>query len=330
MAVVQQSLTYVIPLGLQYSLLEHVCEILNSYGNSKFPHSSPHIVLNGTHNGYDKFPGHLPISFGSVVQSRENDIVPQTGIVVGITSNSTGSQKVYFPSYDGQQGATILHRKASELTVITSYPREWSFVSQVIPIRGPVSTSCHPSLVPSSPITQPILNPLFIPPPSLSSLRSSLSTTSILRSSSPIPIPFPTQFLSLPLPSSTSSIPTPLLSSSLPTPLDSHSPPSSPLVLSPPISSTVHSPAIIPISPILPSPLPLPIIPLPSLPLPIIPTPTSPIIPTPPSLSLPIIHTPSLLPFSISSSTSNTSFSKYQKTSSILNCYFFFYPSSLS
>lgn len=283
MAVVEQSLPYVLPLGLQFSLLEHVCEILNSYGNSKFPTSSPHIILNSTHNGYDKFPGHLPIPFGSIVQSRENDIVPQTGVVVGITSNSTGSHKVYFPSYDGQKGATILHRKASELTVINNYPREWNFVAQVIPIRGPVRQSCTSSLIPPPPISQSILNPLLIPTPPL----SSLSVSPILGSSTPLPlVPIPLPFQPLPLSTSSVSphIPSSIPLSSLTThSLASPSLPSTPLVISPP--------AILSIPSSLSSSLPLSIISdLPSLPLSIIPQ------PIPLHLPLSIIPIPSSLP----------------------------------
>jgi hypothetical protein len=265
MAVVTQSLTFVLPLGLQYSLLEHVCDLLNSYGNSKFPHSSPHIILNGTHNGYDKFPGHLPISFGSVVQSRESDIVPQTGLVVGVTPNSSGSHKVYFPCYDGQKGATILHRRVSELTVIYNYPREWHLVPQVIPLRGPVRASCLPSLVPSSPVSQPILNPLLVPSPLLTSLSSPLPPPisiplalhpSLLSPSISTPPPIPLS----PIISSSFLPPPPLQSLPLVTSLPPSPFPSPPIsVLSPPTLPPISLPLI---------PIPLPVIPHPLIPLP--------------------------------------------------------------
>jgi hypothetical protein len=102
--------------------------------------------------------------------------VPQTGIMVGVTSNSTGSQKVYFPSYDNQKGASILHRKASELTVIRNCPREWNLTAQINPIHGPVSTLSQPLLVPLEPISQPVLNPVMVPSshPFLSSSAPSL------------------------------------------------------------------------------------------------------------------------------------------------------------
>jgi hypothetical protein len=286
MHVVEQSLGYVLPLGLQYSLLEHVSDILNSYCNSKFPSSSPHIVMNGTHNGYDKFPGHLPICFGTFVQSRESAIVPQTGIVVGVTSNSAGSQKVYFPSYDNQKGASILHRKASELTKILNCPREWNLVAQVIPVRGAATSSFQPSLVPLEPISQPVLNPIVVLSPLLPSqplpLSSSLSFPLPLV---PIPLPSlpltalanpalpPSIFIPPPPLSSIHTFPSPSTPSQtpqLPTitintsslPLPPLPPPSitpviiSPHIISPPLSSSAL--LTLPIS------LPLPLVPLPS------------------------------------------------------------------
>ena len=277
MKVVEQSLIYVLPLGLQNSLLEHVCELLNSYDNLQFSYSSPHIILNGTHNGYNKFPGHLPISFGSIVQSRESDIVPQTGIVVGITGNSAGSQKVYFPSFNGQKGATILQRKASELTVIHTYPSEWKLVSQVIPIRGPVTVSCIPTFVSPPSVSQPILNPILLPPILPSLIPSSIPIPSRLHppSSPPlVPIPLPPPFLSPPILPPILLSPLPLLpSSSISSPVHPstiHLPP-------PPISSLPVGTSFIPcanipdsasstfppsITPIIPSPVLLPTIPI--------------------------------------------------------------------
>jgi hypothetical protein len=193
MGVVRQSLEYELPLGLEFTLLEHVCDILNSSGNSKFPHSSPHIIVDGRHNTYGKFPGHLPIPFGRIVQSRESTIVPQTGIVVGVTSNSTASQKVYCPSYDHQKGATILHRRVTELTVIKCFPREWGLVAQIIPPRGPVS-----EFVPEErlPVEQPVLNPLsaLIPLPLSVPHDSNISVSTPLI---PVPLPIPDIYLFL-------------------------------------------------------------------------------------------------------------------------------------
>jgi hypothetical protein len=321
MHVVEQSLSYVLPLGLQFTLLEHVCDVLNSYGNSKFPSSSPHIVMNGTHNGYDKFPGNLPICFGSFVQSRESIIVPQTGIVVGVTSNSAGSQKVYFPSYNHQKGASILHRKASELTVIRNCPREWNLVPQVIPLRGPASATNQPLLVPLEPVSQPLLNPnspllsssspplpplvplpifppslpltsmvdpvvipsIFIPPPPLSSPQSSISPHSTLSTSTPDSLLLSS---TIPLPLL---IPIPLpppIRVYLPPPIISSSssfPSSSSLCPSPPPSLITPSPIILPPESL--SLLPPPVPPLSSFSLPV---PGNITLHPPPTLSSPI------------------------------------------
>jgi hypothetical protein len=53
--VFRSALPFELPAGVDYSLLTHVCDVLNDYGNSKFPHSSA------------RFPGKLPIKFGSIV-----------------------------------------------------------------------------------------------------------------------------------------------------------------------------------------------------------------------------------------------------------------------
>jgi hypothetical protein len=207
-----------------------VCDILNSSGNSKFPNSSPHFVVDGSHSAYEKFSGNLPISFGTIVQSRESNIVPQTSIVVFVTSNSTASQKVYYPSFDHQKGATILHRRVTELTVIKCFPREWGLNAQIIPLRGPISEFVP---VERLPVEQPILNPLSTPIPS------------------PLPrVPTPLIF-----------IPPPHLSLSSPTPqqLVTSSPMSpEPLVSSLPSTPPCTSPVVSPLLPSLPSPAPTP------------------------------------------------------------------------
>ena len=119
MAVIIDSLPYVLPPSLLFSLLQFTCTILNNHPNSNFPFSAPHIIVHGTHNGHSNFPNHIPLPCGTIVRSIEHPgLEPQTGIVVGITKISVGSHQIYYPSFNSQQGATILSRAATQLTVL--------------------------------------------------------------------------------------------------------------------------------------------------------------------------------------------------------------------
>ena len=71
MAVITDSLTYVLPSSLLFSLLQFTCTVLNNHPNSNFPFATPHIILHGTHNGYSHFPHNIPLPFGTIVRSLE-------------------------------------------------------------------------------------------------------------------------------------------------------------------------------------------------------------------------------------------------------------------
>jgi hypothetical protein len=72
-------------------------------------------------------------------------IMPQTGIIFGVTANSVASQQVYFPAFNGQKGPTILERRASELTVLHTYPASWNLIARHVPQRGLLAPS-HPAV----------------------------------------------------------------------------------------------------------------------------------------------------------------------------------------
>ena len=165
MAVIIDSLPYVLPPSLLFSLLQFTCTILNNHPNSNFPFSTPHIIVHGTHNGYSNFPNHIPLPFGTIVRSIEQPgLESQTGIVVGITQTSVGSHQIYYPSFNSQQGATILSRGATQLTVLPLPLHSWH-----LPPRSPPQPHLPPEqpheITHPIPIDQPYLNPPL--PPSL-------------------------------------------------------------------------------------------------------------------------------------------------------------------
>ena len=67
--VVIDSLPYVLRSSPQYSPLQFACDLLNSVPNSKFPFSSPHIIHQGVHNGYNHCPHGIPLPFGTKVST---------------------------------------------------------------------------------------------------------------------------------------------------------------------------------------------------------------------------------------------------------------------
>ena len=159
MAVITDSLAYVLPSSLLFSLLQFTCTVLNNHPNSNFPFATPHIILHGTHNGYSHFPHNIPLPFGTIVRSLERPgLEPQTGIIVGITANSTGSHQVYYPSFNSQQGATILSRAATQLTVLPIPPHAWNLATRSPPTHQPLSSQFSPATH-AIPINQPLLNP---------------------------------------------------------------------------------------------------------------------------------------------------------------------------
>ena len=100
---------YILPPPLHFSLLQFVCDLLNTVPNSKFPFSSPHIILHGIHNGYNLFHHSIHFPFGTIVRCLEAPgIDPQTGIVVGLTSASQSSSKSKPKSNYTSQQYTII------------------------------------------------------------------------------------------------------------------------------------------------------------------------------------------------------------------------------
>ena len=172
MAIIVDSLPYILPPPLHYPLLQFACHLLNTSPNNKFPYSSPYILLQGVHSGYTHFPHHLPLPFGTIVRSLEAPgIEPQTGLICGITPNSVGAHLVYYPAFHNQRGATILSRAASQLTVLTTPPLSWRLVSRSSPAAH---LPIYPPTTRPPPIHQPVLQPVLnlppfprLPPPSL-------------------------------------------------------------------------------------------------------------------------------------------------------------------
>ena len=285
MNVLLDTLPYILPPPLHFSLLQFVCDLLNTVPNSKFPFSSPHIILHGIHNGYSHFPHSIPLPFGTIVRSLEAPgIDPQTGIVVGLTPASQGSHQIFYPHFHGQSSSTILSRAATQLTRLQSPPPSWH-----LPARFP---SAHlPPSPPTSPIapipaSQPVLHPPLAS--TLPSLPCSLPPTPLLPLLSlpptdPPPPSFPALPSYLPPPSFPAEISAfSLPHQPLPTPPATSLPSSQPPLLSPRhppynLFSSPH-PSLPPIPALLhPSCLHL----LPYAPLPPLYTPPTPII-TPP------------------------------------------------
>ena len=176
-----------------------------------------HIFLTIFH--YPLVPSFAPLS----------GLEPQTGIIVGITANSTGSHQVYYPSFNSQQGATILSRAATQLTVLPIPLHTWNLATRSPPPHQPLSSQFSPATH-AIPINQPLLNP-----PS---------------SSTPLPtLPTPLDSTILSLTPNLSHINTPSVSISdpLPVPTILQHPPTLPQSLSPtllPIHDDVAGPRL--------------------------------------------------------------------------------------
>ena len=272
MAVIIDSLTYVLPSSLHFSLLQFTCDVLNNHPNSNFPFSTPHIIVHKTHNGYSNFPNNIPLPFGTIVRSLERPgLEPQTGIIVGITANSTGSQQVFYPKFHHQQSSTILSRAATQLTVLPLPLHSWNLTPQS-PSPHQLLPSEHHQGSHTVPIDQPLLNPpsSYHPLPTLTTpINPNIlhpPSLNIPPVSIPTPLPVPT----IPPPSPT--LLQPLPPNLLPFHTDNTLPITSDLL---PI---IHPPHPLTLFPTLPSPS-LPPLPFPSpttiVPLPIPSTPIS-------------------------------------------------------
>ena len=93
--VVIDSLPYVLRSSPQYSPLQFACDLLNSVPNSKFPFSSPHIIHQGVHNGYNHCPHGILLPFGTKVSTYKLEFLSVLSLPPpALTASFTHASKV--------------------------------------------------------------------------------------------------------------------------------------------------------------------------------------------------------------------------------------------